>query len=288
MKNTNTERRGESRLARYMGATRKYAMLDAGSEIRLAARWRKTRDPKAAGQLIGSHLRLAAKMARGYLGYGQPLDDLVAEGNLGLMHALQRFDPARGVRFSTYAILWIRAQLRDYVMRSSSLVRIGTTAAQKTLFFKLRSTQAELGEIHGGELSPGAVSAIAKRLAVKEPEVVEMSHRMAARDASLNMRRAVDGDMEWQDFLRDESQDQEDRLVEADEFEHRHRYLEGALKELNARERDIVVKRRLNEEPPTLQDLSRQYGISRERVRQIEARAVEKLGRSVRAQAAVS
>lgn len=262
-------------------------MLDAETEVQLATQWRKTRDPKAASQLVGSHLRLVAKMARGYLGYGQPLDDLIAEGNLGLMQALQRFDPERGVRFSTYAILWIRAQLRDYVMRSSSLVRIGTTAAQKTLFFKLRSVQAKLDEINGGELSPIAVTAIAKNLDVRESEVIEMSRRLAARDASLNMRRAPDSDMEWQDFLLDESQGQEDRLAETDEFEHRYDHLKGALEQLKPRERDIVLKRRLEEEPQTLQDLSQHYGISRERVRQIEARALEKLGRSVRARALV-
>ncbi|MFI4989020.1 MAG: RNA polymerase factor sigma-32 [Alphaproteobacteria bacterium] len=275
----------ESRLSWYMGETRKYAMLDAETETALARRWRKTRDAEAAGQLVGSHLRLVAKIARSYRGYGQPLSDLIAEGNLGLMQALQHFDPERGVRFSTYAVFWIRAQLQDYVMRSSSLVRIGTTAAQKKLFFTLRRAQAELGENHGGDPSPAAVTVIADKLNVRESEVIDMGRRLAARDASLNARVGTDGDAEWQDYLMDDAPDQEKRLVETDEFEKRSAYLDGALEQLNERERQIVIGRRLKDDPLTLQDLSRQYGISRERVRQIEVRAMQKLGRLVRARA---
>lgn len=285
MKKTLEQRPQESPPAWYRAAIRKYPMLDARTETHLARRWRKNKDPEATRQLIGSHLRLVAKIARGYLGYGQPLGDLVAEGNLGLMQALKRFDPERGVRFSTYAMWWIRATIGDYVMRSSSLVRIGTTPAQKKLFFKLRRAQAEIDEIHGGDLSPLAVTAIADRLDVGEAEVIDMSRRLAARDASLNARVAEDGDAEWQDYLIDESPDQEARLVEADERGKRQGFLDGALMQLNERERHIVVERRLKDDPLTLEDLSHQYGISRERVRQIEERALQKLGRSVRTQA---
>lgn len=277
--------RDKSELSAYLAETRKYPILDAGAEVRLVKRWRKTRDPKDADTLIGSHLRLVIKIARGYLGYGQPLGDLIAEGNLGLMQALQRFDPERGFRFSTYAIWWIRAQLQDYVMRTSSLVRIGTTAAQKKLFFNLRRVQASLDEIHGGDLPDTAVATIAKKLAVRNSEVVDMSRRLAARDASLNRTVTPEGDAEWQDLLVDETENQETRLVKADELEKRRSHLDRALAELGERERHILVERRLKDDPLTLEDLGQHYGISRERVRQIEARALEKLGRSVRTQA---
>jgi len=275
-------------LTAYMAETRKYALLDADAELQLAKRWQQTRDPKAAGQLVGSHLRLVVKIARSYLGYGQPLSDLISEGNLGLMHALRRFDPDRGVRFSTYAILWIRAHLQDYVMRSSSMVRIGTTAAQKKLFFKLHQAQSQIGEIHGGELSAAGVTRIANKFKVRESEVIDMNRRLMARDASLNMGVGADGDAEWQDNLRDESQNQEDRLVETDELEKRRGFLAGALEQLNERERRILVERQLRDDPLTLADLGQRYGISRERVRQIETRALEKLGRLVRAESSAA
>jgi len=285
MNRTSKQHRRDGSLTYYMAETRKYAMLDAETEFRLAKQWQQTRDPKAAGQLVGSHLRLVAKIARSYLGYGQPLGDLISEGNVGLMHALQRFDPDRGVRFSTYAILWIRAQLQEYVMRSASLVRMGTTAAQKKLFFKLRRAQSEIDEIGGGELSPTAVTFLANNLKVRESEVIDMSRRLMARDASLNVRVNLDGDAEWQDYLKDESLNQEDRLVESDELAKRHDLLAEALKHLSNRERHIVVERRLSDNPLTLEDLGQRYGISRERVRQIEARALGKLGHLVRTQA---
>jgi len=272
----------------YMAETRKYALLDAETEYQLAKRWQQTRDPKAAGQLVGSHLRLVVKIARSYLGYGQPLSDLISEGNLGLMHALRRFDPDRGVRFSTYAILWIRAHLQDYVMRSSSMVRIGTTAAQKKLFLKLRQAESQIGEIHGGELSAAGVTRIANKFKVRESEVIGMNRRLMARDVSLNMGVGADGDAKWQDYLRDESQNQEDRLVETDELEKRRGYLAGALEQLNERERRIVVERQLRDDPLTLADLGQRYGISRERVRQIETRALEKLRRLVRAESSAA
>lgn len=285
MNKPSNRHRHDGSLTHYMAETRKYALLDAETEFRLAKQWQQARDPKAAGQLIGSHLRLVAKIARGYLGYGQPLGDLISEGNVGLMHALQRFDPDRGVRFSTYAILWIRAQLQEYVMRSASLVRMGTTAAQKKLFFKLRRAQSEIDEIGGGELSPAAVTYLATNLQVRESEVIDMSRRLMSRDASLNVRVDLDGDAEWQDYLKDESLSQEDRLVEIDELAKRRGLLAGALKRLSKRERHIVVERRLSDKPLTLEDLGQRYGISRERVRQIEARALAKLGHLVRTQA---
>jgi RNA polymerase sigma-32 factor len=275
-------------LSRYMTEMRKYPMLSAETELRLVEQWRKERDPKAADQIIGSHLRLVIKIARGFLGYGMPLSELISEGNLGLMQALVRFDPIHGARFSTYAIWWVRAQLQEYVMRSASLVRIGTTAAQKKLFFNLRRVQAAHDEIHGGELSAGAVNSIATELDVREGEVIEMSRRLSARDASLNENVDSDGDAEWQDFLMDESPDQEKRLVQSDELTQRRAMMDSALGKLTDRERHILTARRLSEDPPTLEDLSHQYGVSRERVRQIEARALEKLGANVRMQAAAA
>ncbi len=275
-------------LSRYMTEMRKYPMLDADTEISLVERWQKSRDQAAADQIIGSHLRLVIKIARGFLGYGLPLSELIAEGNLGLMQALVRFDPAHGNRFSTYAIWWVRAQLQEYVMRSASLVRIGTTAAQKKLFFNLRRVQAAHNEIHGGDLSPEAVSSIATELAVRESEVVEMSHRLAARDASLNELVDSEGDAEWQDFLMDEAPDQERRLVQSDELQQRRALMHSALERLTERERNILTARRLSEDPPTLEDLSHKYGVSRERVRQIEARALEKLGANMRHMAAAA
>jgi RNA polymerase sigma-32 factor len=275
-------------MSRYMAEMRKYPVLEAETELKLVERWRKNRDQAAADQIIGSHLRLVAKIARGFMGYGMPLSELIAEGNLGLMQALVRFDPEHGNRFSTYAIWWIRAQLQEYVMRSASLVRIGTTAAQKKLFFNLRRVQAAHNEIHGGELSPEAVSSIAKQLQVREGEVVEMSRRLGGRDSSLNDSVDSEGDAEWQDFLTDDTPDQEKRLVQSDELEQRRELMNSALAKLSERERRILTARRLSEDPPTLEDLSHEYGVSRERVRQIEARALEKLGANMRDLAAAA
>ena len=276
----------ENALSHYLGEVRKYPYLDLATEQRLVEEWRSKRAPRALDQLVGSHLRLVIKTARGYLGYGLPLDDLIAEGNLGLMQAIERFDPARGFRLSTYAIWWIRAQLQDYVMRASSLVRMGTTAAQKRLFFNLRRTAAAHGEIKGGDLSPEAVEKIARELGVRQSEVIEMSRRMSGRDASLNERIDTDGEAERQDFLVDDRPDQEAELVHADEMAKRRSVLETALKLLSPRERQIVVERQLNDEPPTLEDLGIHFGVSRERVRQLEARALAKLGKAVRVEMA--
>jgi len=259
-------------------------MLDIESEQALVKRWREKRDQKALDQLVGSHLRLVIKLARGYRGYGLPLEDLIAEGNLGLMQAIERFDPTRGFRLNTYAIWWIKAQLQDYVMRASSLVRMGTTAAQKRLFFNLRRLSASHGELQGGDLSPETVAEIAEELGVRKQEVIEMSRRMSGRDASLNERVDADGDAERQDFLVDERATQETILVERDEAAKRLGLLEKALGSLTPRERQIVVERRLSDEPPTLEDLGIHFGVSRERVRQLEARALDKLGKAVRSE----
>jgi len=276
----------QSALSHYLGEVRKYPYLDLETEQRLVKRWRAKRDRAALDRLVGSHLRLVIKTARGYLGYGLPLDDLIAEGNLGLMHAIERFDPARGFRLSTYAIWWIRAQLQDYVMRTSSLVRMGTTAAQKRLFFNLRRVASAHGELQGGDPSPEAVKKIARELGVRESEVLDMSRRMGGRDASLNERLDVDGDAERQDFLVDDTPDQEMRLADADELAKRRSILATALDTLSPRERQILVERQLSDEPPTLEDLGIHFGVSRERVRQLEARALAKIGKVVRSEMA--
>lgn len=272
----------ESGLSRYLSGVRKYPMLDAGTEVRLVKRWRAKRDPSALDRLVGSHLRLVIKIARGYLGYGVPLEELISEGNLGLMRAIERFDLARGVRLNTYAIWWIRAQLQEYVMRSSSLVRMGTTAAQKRLFFNLRRLAAIHGKAGGGELTPEAVATIARELGVRESEVIEMSQRMRAKDASLNETVDPEGELERQDLLIDDEDSQEKQLIERDERTRRHSILESVLGELTPRERHIVVARHLSDEPTTLNDLSVHYDVSRERVRQIEARALQKLAKAMR------
>jgi len=282
------DKSSENALSRYLSEVRKYPYLDLETEQRLVAAWRDKRDRQALDRLVGSHLRLVIKSARGYLGYGLPLDDLIAEGNLGLMQAIERFDPSRGFRLSTYAIWWIRAQLQDYVMRASSLVRMGTTAAQKRLFFNLRRVASAQGEVRGGELSPEAVGRIARELGVRESEVIEMNRRMSGRDTSLNERLDPEGDAERQDYLVDETPDQEHRLAEADEMAKRRRMLETALKTLTPRERQIVVERQLSDRPPTLEDLGVHFGVSRERVRQLEARAMAKIGKAVRNEAALS
>jgi RNA polymerase sigma-32 factor len=269
-------------LGRYLAEIKRYPMLDAETEIDLVRRWRKKRDGKALDRLVGSHLRLVVKVARSFRGYALPFAELISEGNLGLMQAIERFDPERGFRLSTYAIWWIRAQLQDLVVRSSSLVRMGTTASQKRIFFNLRRLAAKHEEIHGGDLSPGTVRKIAETLGVHEAEVVDMSRRMSGRDASLNETIDADGETERQDFLIDEDEGPELRLLNRDEQEKRHERLEAALDTLRPRERQILVERQLSETPKTLEDLGHHYGVSRERVRQIEARAVEKIGKVMR------
>ena len=274
-------------LGRYLAEIKRYPMLDADTEAELVRRWREEHDKRALDRLVGSHLRLVVKVARTFRGYALPLAELISEGNLGLMQAIERFDPERGFRLSTYAIWWIRAQLQDFVVRSSSLVRMGTTASQKRLFFNLRRLASKHGEIHGGDLSAETVREIAKTLGVRETEVIDMSRRMNARDASLNETIDSDGDAERQDFLVDDGEDPELRLVNLDESRKRHGRLTEALEALRPRERQILIERQLSETPKTLEDLGLHYGVSRERVRQIEARAIEKLGKLMRSDVAL-
>jgi RNA polymerase sigma-32 factor len=272
----------ETNLARYLQEIRKFPMLEAQEEYMLAKRWREHEDTEAAHKLVTSHLRLVAKIAMGYRGYGLPLGELISEGNVGMMQAVRRFDPDRGFRLATYAMWWIRASIQEYILHSWSLVKMGTTAAQKKLFFNLRKLKGQLQEIDEGDLSPENVKEIARRLAVPEEDVVNMNRRLAAPDHSLNAPLRVDGEGEWQDWLVDESDSQETVLADREEFANRHELLAGAMKNLNKRERHILAERRLKDNPATLEELSQEYGISRERVRQIEVRAFEKLQRAVK------
>jgi len=276
----------ETNLARYLQEIRKFPMLEAEQEYMLAKRWREHGDSGAAHQLVTSHLRLVAKIAMGYRGYGLPLGELISEGNVGMMQAVRRFDPDRGFRLATYAMWWIRASIQEYILHSWSLVKMGTTAAQKKLFFNLRKLKGQLQEIEEGDLSPESVKEIAKRLAVPEEDVVSMNRRLAAPDHSLNAPLRAEGEGEWQDWLVDESDSQETVLAERQEFTNRHDLLVSAMKNLNKRERRILTERRLRDNPSTLEELSQEYGISRERVRQIEVRAFEKLQKAVKNAAA--
>src|SRR5579875_99975 len=272
----------EGNLTRYLQEIRKFPMLEPEEEYMLAKRWKEHGDPEAAHRLVTSHLRLFAKIAMGYRGYGLPLSELISEGNVGMMQAVKRFDPDRGFRLATYAMWWIRAAIQEYILHSWSLVKMGTTAAQKKLFFNLRKLKGQLQAIEEGDLSPENVKKIATELAVSESDVVQMNRRLASPDHSLNAPLREDGDGEWQDWLVDEESNQEVRLAEDEELSGRRRLLETALKSLNPRERRILVERRLQEDPTTLEDLSQEYGISRERVRQIEVRAFEKLQKAMR------
>ena len=272
----------EGNLSRYLQEIRRFPMLEAGEEYMLAKPWREHNDLEAAQQLVTSHLRLVAKIAMGYRGYGLPLAELISEGNVGLMQAVKRFEPDRGFRLATYAMWWIRAAIQEYILHSWSLVKIGTTAAQKKLFFNLRRIKGQLQAIDEGDLSPEHVKKIATELDVPESDVVQMNRRLASPDHSLNAPVREQGDGEWQDWLEDESESQETRLAEDEEMTNRRRLLDSALKGLNPRERRILVERRLQDEPTTLEDLSKAYGISRERVRQIEVRAFEKLQKTMK------
>ena len=269
-------------LSRYLSEIRKFPMLAKDQEFMLAKRWQEHEDPDAAHQLVTSHLRLVAKIAMGYRGYGLPINELIAEGNVGMMQAVKRFDPDRGFRLATYAMWWIRASIQEYILHSWSLVKMGTTAAQKKLFFNLRKLKGQMQAIEEGDLSPEQVKKIATRLGVPEEEVVNMNRRLAAPDSSLNAPVKAEGDMEWQDWLVDESPNQETKLGESQEMGQRKQMLAGALKQLTDRERHIIVERRLIDEPKTLEDLSSKYGISRERVRQIEVRAFDKLQKAMK------
>ena len=266
----------------YLKDARKYEYLTPDQERDFAARWRDEQDRTALDQLIGSHLRLVFKMARGYQGYGLPLSDLVAEGNVGLMQAAQKFDPDKGFRFATYAAWWIRAAIQEYVLHNWSLVKIGTTAAQKKLFFSLRRLKARMQELDSGDLSPEAVAFIATELDVPEGEVVEMNRRLS-NDSSLNAPFGEDGDSEWQDQLSDERASQESIVADSQERKERLDFLKLGLEALDDRERQILVARRLAEEPQTLEELSQRFHVSRERVRQLEVRAFEKVQKAVMA-----
>ena len=272
----------EGGLSRYLQEIRKFPMLEPDEEYMLAKRWREHDDSEAAHRLVTSHLRLVAKIAMGYRGYGLPVSELISEGNVGMMQAVKRFDPDRGFRLATYAMWWIRASIQEYILHSWSLVKMGTTAAQKKLFFNLRKIKGQLQAIEEGDLSPENVKAVAERLQVPEADVISMNRRLASQDHSLNAPLKIDGDGEWQDWLVDETESQEIALADRQELGKRQKLLSQALGSLNERERHILTQRRLRDEPTTLEDLSQEYGISRERVRQIEVRAFEKLQKSIR------
>jgi len=272
----------EGNLSRYLQEIRKFPMLEQNQEYMLAKSWREHDDIDAAHQLVTSHLRLVAKIAMGYRGYGLPISELISEGNVGMMQAVKRFDPERGFRLATYAMWWIRAAIQEYILHSWSLVKMGTTAAQKKLFFNLRKLKGQMQAIEEGDLSPEQVQHIAERLAVPEDDVVQMNRRLAAPDHSLNAPLRVDGDGEWQDWLVDESESQEETYAKTEELGKRRALLTSAMTTLNERERHILEERRLRESPTTLEELSQEYGISRERVRQIEVRAFEKLQKAIR------
>ena len=272
----------EGSLSRYLQEIRKFPMLEVEQEYMLARRWQEHADADAAHQLVTSHLRLVAKIAMGYRGYGLPLGELISEGNVGMMQAVKRFDPERGFRLATYAMWWIRASIQEYILHSWSLVKIGTTTAQKKLFFNLRKIKGQIKAIDEGDLKPHQVEHIATKLNVPEKDVVQMNRRLAAPDNSLNAPLRIDGDGEWQDWLVDDAPDQETTHAESEELAGRREMLEAALKGLNERERHILNERRLSEDPSTLDDLSKVYSISRERVRQIEVRAFEKLQKTMR------
>jgi len=272
----------EGSLSRYLQEIRKFPMLEVEQEYMLARRWQEHADADAAHQLVTSHLRLVAKIAMGYRGYGLPLGELISEGNVGMMQAVKRFDPERGFRLATYAMWWIRASIQEYILHSWSLVKIGTTTAQKKPFFNLRKIKGKIKAIDDGDLKPHQVEHIATQLNVPEKDVVQMNRRLAAPDHSLNAPLRIDGDGEWQDWLVDEAPDQETTYGESEELAERREMLEAALADLNERERHILGERRLSEEPSTLDQLSKVYAISRERVRQIEVRAFEKLQKAMR------
>jgi RNA polymerase sigma-32 factor len=272
----------ESGLTRYLEEIRRFPMLEPQDEFMLAKRWREHGDRDAAHKLVTSHLRLVAKIAMGYRGYGLPISEVISEGNVGLMQAVKRFEPEKGFRLATYAMWWIKAAIQEYILRSWSLVKMGTTANQKKLFFNLRKAKSKISALEEGDLRPDQVKLIAKRLGVTEQDVVDMNRRLGG-DVSLNAPIRDDGDSgEWQDWLVDEVSDQETRLVEDEESDNRKKALGEALSVLNDRERRIFEARRLNDDPITLEDLAAEFGVSRERVRQIEVRAFEKVQRAVK------
>jgi len=273
----------EQGLTRYMQEIRKFPMLEKEQEYMLAKAWVDHQDTESAHQLVTSHLRLAAKIAMGYRGYGLPTAEVVSEANVGLMQAVKRFDPEKGFRLATYAMWWIRASIQEYILRSWSLVKMGTTAAQKKLFFNLRKAKTKIGALEEGDLRPENVAKIATELNVTEDEVVSMNRRLSGGDASLNAQIKTDGEgaAEWQDWLEDEGADQADDYAEKDEYDSRMSLMSEAMEVLNDRERHVLTERRLQENPQTLEELSQVFGVSRERIRQIEVRAFEKLQKAM-------
>jgi RNA polymerase sigma-32 factor len=277
----------EGGLSRYLSEIRKFPMLPKDEEFMLAKRWQEHQDAEAAHKMVTSHLRLVAKIAMGYRGYGLPIGEVISEGNVGLMQAVKKFDPDKGFRLATYAMWWIRASIQEYILRSWSLVKMGTTAAQKKLFFNLRKAKSEIAALQEGDLRPDQVSQIATKLGVLDEEVISMNRRLAGGDASLNSPLRSDSESEWQDWLvDDDTPSQESVIADTQEKNLRMSLLEAAMTELTERERHILTERRLKDEPTTLEELAGEYGVSRERVRQIEVRAFEKLQKSMRAAAA--
>ncbi|PIV76062.1 MAG: RNA polymerase sigma factor RpoH [Rhodobacteraceae bacterium CG17_big_fil_post_rev_8_21_14_2_50_65_11] len=274
----------EQGLNRYLQEIRKFPMLEPEEEYMLAKRWVDHEDTEAAHKMVTSHLRLAAKIAMGYRGYGLPQAEVISEANVGLMQAVKRFDPERGFRLATYAMWWIRASIQEYILRSWSMVKLGTTSAQKKLFFNLRKAKARIGALEDGDMRPENVKRIAHDLGVTEEEVISMNRRMSGGDASLNAMIGSDGDgsTQWQDWLEDEGADQAGEYEERDEMQQRLALMKQAMDVLNDRERDILTQRRLKDQPVTLEDLSGVYDVSRERIRQIEVRAFEKLQKRMR------
>ncbi len=272
----------DASLNRYLSEIRKFPILKPEQEYMLAKRYQEHQDPEAAAQLVTSHLRLVAKIAMGYRGYGLPVAELISEGNIGLMQGVKKFEPDRGFRLATYAMWWIRASIQEFILRSWSLVKIGTTAAQKKLFFNLRRMKNQIEAFEDGDLRPEDVTKIATDLGVTEDEVISMNRRMAmGGDTSLNVSMNEDGEGQWQDWLADDGPLQDERVADAQERDVRHDMLLSAMDDLSDRERHILEERRLAEEPKTLEELSQVYGVSRERVRQIEVRAFEKLQKAM-------
>ena len=278
----------DDNLSKYLARIRSFPILEKDEEYMLAKAWSEREDVEAAHQLVTSHLRLVAKIAMGYRGYGLPLSDLISEGNIGMMHAVKKFDPERGFRLATYAMWWIKASIQEYILRSWSLVKIGTTAAQKKLFFNLRRLKGKINAIDGGDLRPDQVTHIAETLDVDESEVISMNQRMSGGDKSLNtpMASDIDGGGEWQDWIEDNRENQEVAFAEREEFEAQYSVMRDAIGSLNPREQRIIQARRLTEPPLTLEDLSEEFEVSRERIRQIEVRAFEKLAEAVKIKSA--
>lgn len=274
---------GEASLTRYLQQIRQFPLLTAEEEYMFAKRWVEHQDSEAAHKLVTSHLRLVAKIAMGYRGYGLPLSELISEGNIGLMQGVKKFDPDKGFRLATYAMWWIKAAIQEFILRSWSLVKIGTTASQKKLFFNLRRLKGKLQAVEDGDLHPDDVKEIATTLQVSEDDVVSMNRRMAmGGDTSLNVPLRQDGEGEWMDWLADDTPQQDEVVADREEADLRHRLLLSALEELNERERHIFTERRLKDDPATLDDLSKEYNVSRERIRQIEVRAFEKVQKAIR------